>query len=106
MNWSMLFIAFALAVIMGMAFSALLIQVRPQWSSRKRMLVAASWLPGVVILLTLGGLLVIQLSGAEAHGGMRDLALAATATLGGVFAVLGFAGGLVGAALANRKRGQ
>ena len=53
MNWSMLFIAFALAVIMGMAFSALLLQLRPQWSPRRRILIAASWLPIVVIMLTL-----------------------------------------------------
>jgi len=106
MNWSMLFIAFALAVIMGMAFSALLIQMRPQWSPRKRMLVAASWLPAVVILLTLVGMLVVHMSGPGVHENMKDLALAATAALGAVFAVLGFAGGLVGAALANRKRRQ
>jgi len=104
MNWSMLFIAFALAVIMGMAFSAFLIQMRPQWSPRKRMLVAASWLPGVVILLTIAGLIVVQFSGPGTGENMKDLALAATIAIGGIFAVLGFAGGLVGAALADRKR--
>jgi hypothetical protein len=106
MNWSMLFIAFALAVIMGLAFSALLLQLRPQWSPRKRMLVAASWLPAVVILLTLAGLMIVHMSGPGVHEGMRDLAFKATATLGAVFALLGFLGGLVGAALANRKRRQ
>jgi hypothetical protein len=106
MNWSMLFIAFALAVIMGLASSALLIQLRPQWSPRKRMLVAASWLPAVVILLTLVGLVIVHMSGPGVHEGMRDLAFKATAVLGAVFAVIGFAGGLAGAALANRKRRQ
>jgi hypothetical protein len=106
MNWSMLFIAFALAVIMGLASSALLIQMRPQWSSRKRTLVAASWLPAVIILLTFVGLAVVHMSGPGVHEGMRDLALKATAMLGVVFAVIGFAGGLAGAALANRKRRQ
>ena len=106
MNWSMLFIAFALAVIMGLASSALLLQLRPQWSPRKRMLVAASWLPAVVILLTLVGLAVVHMSGPGVHEGMRDLAFRATAILGAVFAVLGFTGGFVGAALAKRKRRQ
>jgi hypothetical protein len=106
MNWTMLFIAFALAVIMGMAFSALLIQLRPQWSPRRRMLVAASWLPGIVVLLTLGGLIVVLLSGPGAGENMQDLAVAATLAIGAFFAVLGFAGGLVGAALAQRRRRQ
>ena len=95
-----------MTMIMGLAFSALLIQMRPQWSPRKRMLVAASWLPAVVILLTLVGMVVVHLSGPGVHEGMRDLAFKATATLGAVFAVIGFAGSLVGAALANRKRRQ
>ena len=106
MNWSLLFIAFALAVIMGMAFAALLAQLRPQWSARRRMFVAASWLPGIVILLTLIGLAVILLSGPGAGENMKDLALAATASMGAFFAFLGFIGGLVGASLARRKRDQ
>ncbi len=104
MTWGLLAIAFALAVILGMAFSALLLQLRPQWSARKRMLVAASWLPGIVILLTLLGLLIVLLVGPGAGENMRDLALAATAAIGGLFAVLGFVGGLVGALLAEQKR--
>ena len=104
MNWSMLFIAFALAVIMGLAFSALLLQLRPQWSPRKRMLVAASWLPAVVLLATLVGLLVIRSSDPGLHEGMRDLAFRAMATLGALFALLAFVGGLIGAAIANRRR--
>jgi hypothetical protein len=106
MNWSMLFIAFALAVIMGLAFSALLLQLRPKWSARKRMLVAASWLPAVVILTTLVGLAVVRTSGSGVHEGMRDLAFKTMATLGVAFALLGFVGGLIGAALANRRRRQ
>jgi hypothetical protein len=104
MNWSMLFIAFALAVIMGMAFAALLAQMRPQWSARRRMVVAALWLPAVVLILTAIGFAVILLSGPGTGENMKDLALAATAAMGGFFALLGFLGGLVGAALAQRRR--
>ena len=104
MNWSMLFIAFALAVIMGMAFSALLLQLRPQWSLAPAHSIAASWLPIVVIMLTLVGLAVILLSGPGVHEGMRDLAVTATIAMGATFSVLGFAGGFVGAALAHRRR--
>ena len=104
MNWSMLFIAFALAVIMGMAFAALLAQLRPQWSPRRRMLIAALWLPGVIFILTLIGLFVVLVSGPGTGENMKDLALAATAAIGGFFALLGFLGGLIGAALAQRRR--
>jgi hypothetical protein len=104
MNWALLFMAFALAVVMGMGFAALLLQMRPHWSSRKRTLIAASCLPAVVIALTLVGLVVVMRTGPGSGENMQDLAITATATIGGFFAVLGFLGGLVGASIAERKR--
>ena len=101
----MLFIAFALAVVMGMACAALLAQLRPNWTERRRMIGAALALPLVVVAATLVGLAVVWLAGPGKGENMQDLALAATAAIGGFFALLAFVGGLVGAALARRRRG-
>jgi flagellar motor component MotA len=97
-------IAFALAVLMGASFAALLAQMRPAWSARRRMVTAASALPAITIVATLLGILFVSTQAKGAEDSMRDLAVAAVGTLGGFFAFVAFGGGLVGAALAQHRR--
>jgi hypothetical protein len=104
MKVTFLLIAFALAVLMGASFAALLAQMRPTWSKRRRLVAAASALPLITIVATLLGVLFIATQGQGADEGMRDLAVAAVAVLGGMFAFIAFGGGLVGAALAQHRR--
>ena len=104
MNFAFVLIAFALAVLMGASFAALLAQMRPGWTARRRMVVAASALPAITIVATLLGILFISTQADGAEEGMRDLAVAAVGTLGGFFAFVAFGGGLVGAALAQHRR--
>lgn len=103
MNWTLVLIGFALAVFMGSALVSLLITVRPDWTSRRRRLTAASALPA---LTAAGTLLIILLVEARAENeNMRDLAVAAVVTIGGGFTLLAWVGGLIGATLTSRRRG-
>ena len=105
MNWTLIVVGFSLALVMGAGFAALLSQLRPHWSARRRALTAASVLPAVTILATAIALAWIR-GLPEAQGGnMRDLASAAVMTIGGMFTLLAFGAGLVGAALMQRRRG-
>jgi hypothetical protein len=106
MQLTFILIAFALAVLMGASFAALLAQLRPAWSKRRRMVVAASGLPVVTVVATLLGILFIATQADGAEEGMRDLAVAAVGTLGGFFAFIAFGGGLVGAVLAQHRRAR
>ena len=104
MTWSFLLIGFALAVFMGAALVSLLATLKPQWTTRRRQLTAASILPAVTAVATLLGIWFI--SSAEHGQGqtMEDLAVSALATVGGGFTALALVGGLVGAGLAGRRR--
>jgi hypothetical protein len=104
MTWSFLLIGFALAVFMGAALVSLLATLKPQWTTRRRQLTAASILPAVTAVATLLGIWFI--SSAEHGQGqtMEDLAISALATIGGGFTALALVGGLVGAGLAGRRR--
>jgi hypothetical protein len=104
MNWTMVLIGFSLAVLMGAGVAALLAQVRPGWSARRRGLVAASFLPGVTLGATLLGLAWIWTLEDPGGGNMRDLAASLIATAGLGFTFLAFFGGLIGALLAQHKR--
>jgi MFS family permease len=102
MNWTFLLVGFALAVFMGSALVSLLVTVRPDWSSRRRRLTAASVLPAITAIGTLLiTLLVVERADNE---NMRDLALAAVLTVGGEFTLLAWVGGLIGATLTSRRR--
>ncbi|HEX6740949.1 MAG TPA: hypothetical protein VF079_04030 [Sphingomicrobium sp.] len=106
MNWTLLLIGFALAVLMGAGLASLLATVKPAWSPRRRRLTAAAILPAVTAAATLLGLLFIA---AGEHGQserMERLAMLALATIGGGFTLLALAGGLIGAFLAGRRRRQ
>ena len=104
MKLTFILIAFALAVLMGASFAALLAQMRPGWSARRRMFTAAAALPAITIVATLLGILFIATQAGGVEEGMRDLAVAALGGLGGIFAFIAFGGGLVGAALAQHRR--
>lgn len=104
MNWTLVLIGFSLAVIMGAGISALLTQMRPQWSRRKRGFIAASALPSVTVVATLLALLWIKTLPDAGGGDMRDLAMSMVATVGLGFTLLGFFGGLIGAGLAQHRR--
>jgi len=104
MKLTFILIAFALAVLMGASFAALLALMRPAWSKQRRMVTAAAALPMITIVATLLGVLFIATQGGGADEGMRDLAVAAVGILGGFFAFIAFGGGLVGAALAQHRR--
>jgi hypothetical protein len=106
MKLTFILIAFALAVLMGASFAALLAQLRPGWSKRRRMFTAASALPLITVAATLLGILFILTQAGGVEEGMRDLAVAALGGLGGVFAFIAFGGGLVGAALAQHRRAR
>lgn len=106
MNWTFLLIGFALAVFMGAGLVSLLATLRPQWSSQRRILTAASILPAITAIATLLGILFISTSEHGQSEKMEDLAIAALGTIGGGFTLLAMAGGLIGAALAGRRRPQ
>ena len=103
MNWTLLPIGFALAVFMGSALVSLLVTVRPDWTSRRRRLTAASVLPAITAVGTL--LIILLVEGRADNEDMRDLALAAVITIGGGFTLLAGVGGLIGATLTSRRRG-
>jgi hypothetical protein len=104
MNWTFLLIGFALAVFMGAALASLFATVRPQWSARRRRLTAASLLPMISAVATLLGILFVATADHGQGERMEDLAIAALATIGGGFTLLAFAGSLVGATVAGRRR--
>lgn len=97
-------IAFSLAVLMGAIFATLLARLRPGWSNRTRLLISALSLPGLTILATALGIAFVVAQAAGVEKTMLDLAVAAIAQLGAMFAGIALAGSFVGAALAGRKR--
>ena len=105
MNWSFALIGLALAVFMGAALVSFLATIRPQWTALRRRLTAASVLPAVTVLATLAAIVFVSTAEHGQGQTMEDLAIVALATIGGGFALLALAGGLIGAGLAGRRRG-
>ena len=105
MNWTLVLIGFALAVFTGSALASLLAAIRPGWSPRRKRLVAASVLPAITAVATSLGILFVATANHGQSENMEDLAIAAIATIGGGFTLLGWIGGLVGATLTGRRRG-
>lgn len=105
MNLTLLLIGFALAVFMGSALVSLLVTIRPEWSSRRRRLTAASILPAITAFATLVGILFVATADHGESGHMEDLAIAALATIGGGSTLLAWVGGLLGATLTGRRHG-
>ena len=100
----MLIIAFALSILIGGWMSAALARRRPLWTARRRIIRSASLLPALVLLASLAGI-AWELVGPRGTGeNMRDLAIAVYLVLGAWFVILTLVGGLIGAALVERKR--
>jgi len=106
MNWTFVLIGFALAVFMGSALVSLLATVRPEWSARRRRIVAASVLPAITVVATLLGILVISTADHGQSEQMEDLAVSAVITIGGGFTLLAWVGGLLGATLTSRRHSR
>ena len=104
-NWAAFIIAFGVAVIVGAFMEPRIGTARPHWSVRKRRVAAASLLPALILLLTIAGLLWLLVTGPGEGENMQDLALAVTAAVGLLFAVLTLAAGWLGASAAG-KRGE
>jgi L-lactate permease len=104
MTWTLVLLGFGLAVLMGAGLASLLTTVRPEWSARRRLLTAALVLPAITAVATLLGILFIATAEHGESERMEDLAIAAMATIGGGFTLLAVVGGLMGAALAGRRR--
>ena len=104
MTLTFVLFGFALAVLMGAGLKSLLVTVKPEWSDRRRLLTAASVLPAITAVATLVGLLFVSTAEHGQSERMEELAIAALATIGGGFTFLALAGGLIGAALAGRRR--
>src|SRR6476469_4888920 len=105
MDMTIILLAFSLAALMVAATVSWLATVRPQWSRRRRVGTAASFLPAVTAIATGLGILFIASSNHGQGDQMEDLAIAAVATIGGGFALLALFGGFLGASLASRGRG-
>jgi flagellar motor component MotA len=104
MNWTLVLLGFGLAVLMGAGLASLLSTLRPEWSARRRLLTASSVLPAITAVATLLGVLFILTAEHGQSEGTEDLAIAALTTIGGGFTMLALFGGLIGAALAGRRR--
>ena len=104
MDWSIPLIGFSLAVLTGAALASLLVQLKPDWSSRRRLLTAAALLPAITVVATLLGIAFVVTADHGQGENMQDLAVAAIAAIGAAFTLLAFGGGALGAALAQRRR--
>src|SRR6185295_11744141 len=102
MNTTLVLIGFAMAVLMGAGLTSLLTTLRPEWSVRRRRLVAASVLPAITAVATLLGLLFITTANHGQSERTEHLALAALATIGGGFTLLALIGSLIGAFVSGR----
>ena len=103
MNWLALIAAFAIAVLVGGLLARWLERSRADWTRRRRLWTAASVLPAFILLATAVGITVIVAWGPGSGENMQDLAVAATAMVGVIFAVIALLGGLVGASFAEAK---
>ena len=105
MNWTMILIGFSLAVLMGAGLRAFLVTLRPEWSARKRVVVASSVLPAITLVVSGLVLMILELNRpSDVGGGMHDLALRVVMMIGGLFTVTAFVGGLIGAILSQARR--
>ena len=104
MNWPFLIFAFCVAVLTGAIAATTLARLRPQWSERRRLMTSALILPMFTLFATLAGIAAILATGPGEGENMQDLALAAVASIGVLFASVAFLGGVIGAGL--RQRGM
>jgi len=104
MNWTMVMIGFALAVLMGAGLRALLTTIRPEWPRKKRVLIAAAVLPGITLIAMLLVLFLLFVTRPTGDAGMHDLAIRVVLTIGGLFTGTAFVGSLAGAWLSQLRQ--
>ena len=102
MNWLVLILAFAIAVLIGGFLARWLERSRSDWSARRRIWTAAAVLPAFLILATLVAVAWVLAIGPGEGENMQDLAVAVTIAIGAWFAVVTLLGGLAGAHFASR----
>jgi Kef-type K+ transport system membrane component KefB len=102
MNWTILVIAFCLAILAGAISVTTLASMRPQWSNRRQALAAAAVLPAITLFVAAIGIVAVLVTGPGDGENMQDLAVAVVAAMGGIFALLAFVGGLLGAKIRQR----
>jgi hypothetical protein len=105
MNWLVLIISFAIAVLIGSFLASKLERSRPDWSPRRRKWTAAAALPAFIVLATIAGIGLTMVTTPAPGEGYRGLYSGIYAMVGAVFFVITLLGGLVGAAAAVRKDG-
>ena len=105
MNWLVLIVAFAIAVLIGSFVAGKLERSRPEWGARRRMWTAALALPAFIVVASIAGVGLTMVTTPAPGEGYRDLYGAVYAIIGAVFFVIALIGGLVGAGAAVRKNG-
>ena len=106
MNWTVPLIAFFVAVMAGAWLDGRLWRSRSGWTRRRRIIRASLPLPALMLLAGLGGILWTLVRGPGQGENMTDLAIAVYLFMGVMFALFTFAGGLLGASMAERRREQ
>ena len=106
MNWTVPLIAFFVAVMTGAWLDGRLARKRSGWTQRRRIIRASLPLPALMLLAGLGGVVWTLVRGPGSGENMSDLAIAVYLFMGVLFALFTFAGGLLGASMAERKRHQ
>jgi hypothetical protein len=105
MNWLVLIISFAIAVLIGSFLASRLERSRPEWSPRRRKWTAAAALPAFIVFATIAGIAVTMVITPAPGEGYTSLYSGIYAMVGAVFFIITLLGGLVGAAAAVRKDG-
>ncbi len=104
MNWLVLILSFAIAVLIGSFLASRFEHSRPDWTPRRRKWMAALALPAFIALATITGIGLTMMIITPAPGaGYRDLYSGIYAIVGAVFFGITLIGGLVGAGAAVRK---
>ena len=103
MNWLVLIISFAIAVLTGSLLASKLERSRPDWSPQRRKWTAAAALPAFIVLATLAGVALTMVTTPPPGAAYRGLYSGIYAIVGAVFFIITLIGGLVGAAAAVRN---
>ena len=103
MNWLVLIIAFAVALMIGAFAATMLERSRPEWSPMRRLWTAALALPGFIALATLFAVGCTMAAMSGPGQGNRDLVTAVYTMVGIVFLLISLVGSLIGAGIVVRK---
>lgn len=101
MLWALFAAGFFLAATMGAALASLFTTIRPEWRRKRRLLTAASVLPGITLV---AGLALAVFVYATGEAMMRSALFIVILAWAAGFAILGFVGGILGALTSFRAR--